>query len=76
MSRLKFDPDVRSIAEEFDNRLIYRYMQGVLPEREPESAYVAINHKGEIWHLFNAARMPLGRMATMIAVVIRGKHKP
>jgi large subunit ribosomal protein L13 len=26
--------------------------------------------------LFNAAKMPLGRMAGMIAVFVRGKHKP
>jgi len=57
--------------------LIYRYLSnGVLPDKTPESAYVAINHKGETWHLFNAARIPLGRMARDIAVFIRGKHKP
>ena len=33
-------------------------------------------HNGEVWHLFNASRMPLGRMASMIATFIRGKHKP
>jgi large subunit ribosomal protein L13 len=27
-------------------------------------------------HLFNAARFPLGRMATHIATIIRGKNKP
>lgn len=26
--------------------------------------------------MFNAARMPLGRMAAQIAILIRGKHKP
>ena len=26
--------------------------------------------------MFNAARMPLGRMAERISVFIRGKHKP
>lgn len=43
---------------------------------DPESAYVAVHHKGETWHLFNAERIPLGRMAERIAVYIRGKHKP
>ena len=60
---MKFDPNVRSMVDEFDNRLLYRYMDGILPYKEPETAYVAINHKGEVWHLFNAAKMPLGRMA-------------
>jgi ribosomal protein L13 len=61
---------------EFENHVLYQYMDGVKPRREPESSYVAINHKGEVWHLFNAARMPLGRMAAHIATLIRGKHKP
>jgi large subunit ribosomal protein L13 len=29
-----------------------------------------------VWHLFNAERMNLGRMAEMIAIFVRGKHKP
>lgn len=29
-----------------------------------------------MWHVFNAERIPLGRMAVMIATFIRGKHKP
>jgi len=36
---------------------------------------VAVQNKGQTWHLFNAARMPLGRMAEQIALFIRGKHK-
>lgn len=55
---------------------MYMYLDGVKPRREPESTYVSINHNGEVWHLFNAARMPLGRMAQRIAELIRGKHKP
>ncbi len=58
------------------NHLVYRFLDGILPQKEPESAYVAIHNKGETWHLFNAAKMPLGRMATQIAQLIRGKHKP
>ena len=60
---MKFDPNVRMEVDNIENHLTYRYFDGILPEREPESAYVAIHHKGEVWHLFNAARMPLGRMA-------------
>lgn len=37
---------------------------------------MAISHKNRTWHLFNAERFPLGRMAQMISVYIRGKHKP
>ena len=33
-------------------------------------------HDGQAWHLFNAKRMSLGRMAEMIAIFVRGKHKP
>lgn len=58
------------------NHMMYKYMYDIKPLKEPQSAYVAIYHKGEVWHLFNAERMNLGRMAQMIAVYIRGKHKP
>ncbi len=58
------------------NHLLYRYMYGIKPKKDPESAYVAVYNKGETWHLFNAAKMPLGRMAEMISIFIRGKHKP
>jgi large subunit ribosomal protein L13 len=61
---------------EMPNHLIYRYLYGVIPKKEPESAYVSVHYKGETWHLFNAAKMSLGRMARMIAVFVRGKHKP
>lgn len=64
------------MAMEVPNHLLYRYLDGMPPIKEPESAYVAINHNGETWHLFNAAKMPLGRMAVMIANFVRGKHKP
>jgi ribosomal protein L13 len=33
-------------------------------------------HKGQRFHLFDASRIPLGRMARMCAVFIRGKNKP
>lgn len=49
---------------------------GRSPEVEPQSIYCAVSHKGHTYHLFNAKRMPIGRMATMIAQLIRGKHKP
>lgn len=61
---------------EVPNHILYRYMYGIKPKKEAESAYVAVHHKGQTWHLFNAEKMPLGRMAQMIAIFIRGKHKP
>ena len=51
-------------------------MDTVPPQKEPQSAYVAVLNKGEVWHLFNAERISLGRMARMIAIFLRGKHKP
>jgi len=37
---------------------------------------VAVNHKGTTYHLFNAKRMPIGRIAVLASQFIRGKHKP
>lgn len=54
---------MRQVVDEMPNELMYRFLEGIVPSKEPESAYVAIHHKGETWHLFNAAKMPLGRMA-------------
>jgi ribosomal protein L13 len=62
--------------EDIPNDLMYLGMYGIKPEKEPQSAYVAIKHHDEIWHLFNAERINLGRMAEMISIFIRGKHKP
>lgn len=64
------------MPEDFPNHVLYGFLDGASPIRSPESNYVAINHKGETWHLFNAERMSLGRIAAMAAVFIRGKHKP
>ena len=58
------------------NHLQYRFMYGHIPIKEPQSCYVAVNHKGVTYHLFIAKRMPLGRMAVLISQYIRGKHKP
>ena len=75
-TRAKFDPNIRHRAMEMPNHLMYRYLYGIKPKKEAESAYVAVHNKGETWHLFNAEKIPLGRMAEMIAIFIRGKHKP
>lgn len=64
------------MAMEMPNKAIYEFMEGRTPLKDPESAYIAITHLGETWHLFNAEKIPLGRMAEKIAIFIRGKHKP
>jgi len=61
---------------EIPNHLLYRYMEGIIPQTDPQSAYVAVYHEGQTWHLFNAERISLGRLAVMAANFIRGKHKP
>ena len=63
VSKLKFDPNIRNRPMEMPNHLMYRYLYGTIPRKEPESAYVAVHNKGETWHLFNAEKIPLGRMA-------------
>jgi large subunit ribosomal protein L13 len=73
---MTFDPNIRHRPMKMPNHLLYRYMYGIVPKKGPESAYVAVHNKGETWHLFNAEKMPLGRMAEMISIFIRGKHKP
>lgn len=70
-----FDPNLRQIPPEIPNKLMYRYLNTFIPKGDPLSAYVAVTHKNEVWHLFNAAKIPLGRMAQMISTFIRGKHK-
>ena len=58
------------------NDLIYRGLQTMAPTTEPQSCYISVSHKGQIYHLFNAERISLGRMARMCAVFMRGKNKP
>lgn len=62
--------------EQIPNSLIYNALQGKTPDIAPQSCYVAIAHSGRNYHLFNAERISLGRMAEMCANFIRGKHKP
>ena len=41
------------------------------------SSYLSImNKQGEVWHLFDISRIPLGRAAQKAATFIRGRHKP
>jgi len=75
-TRVKFDANIRHRMDTIPNSLIYRAVDGKLPPTdEPQSCYVSVQNKGKTWHLFNAARFPLGRMAEHIAKLIRGKDK-
>jgi large subunit ribosomal protein L13 len=75
-SKIPFDPNVRTRMDEIPYSMVYRALDGAPPIDDPQSCYVSVNHKGQRWHLFNAARFPLGRMATQISHIIRGKDKP
>lgn len=75
-TRIPFDPNVRHRLPTVPNHVIYSYLYGHAPLTEAMSSYVAVNHQGTTYHLFNAKRMPLGRMAVLISQYIRGKHKP
>jgi large subunit ribosomal protein L13 len=44
--------------------------------RDPVSSYYSMKIKDKLYHVFNAARCPLGRMCTKIAFVIQGKTSP
>ena len=42
----------------------------------PQSAYFSVKRNGIIWHVFDAKRIPLGRMAGRAASYLTGKYKP
>lgn len=75
-SRIDFDPNIRHRMDSMDNTIIYRSLKFKEPYVDPQSTYCAVQFEGKTWHLFNAARMPLGRIAQLAAVYLRGKHKP
>lgn len=62
-----FDPNVRLRLPKMRLDMHYNAMFGKQPTVEPQSMYVAVNHKGHTYHLFNAKRMPVGRMAVLIS---------
>ena len=75
-SRIKFDPNIRHRMDNIDTTLTYRALAYKEPDYEPQSMYCAVQFEGKTWHLFNAKRMPLGRIAQLAAGFLRGKHKP
>jgi len=69
--------------DHLDNTLMYRALIGAEPDVDPQSMYCAVQYEGKTWHLFNAKRMPLGRIARLASEYLRaagcglrGKHKP
>lgn len=47
-----------------------------MPDKELRTAYYAIQKEGVTYHVFNAERVPFGKMCSAIAEFIRGKKKP
>lgn len=43
---------------------------------KPQSSYFRVNHNNTVYHVFDAKRMPLGRLAIQAAKYLTGKHKP
>ena len=57
----------------------YEYMKNnmiSIPDKEIKTAYYAIERNGKTYHVFNAERIPFGKMCVDISSIIRGKHKP
>lgn len=75
-TKIEFDPNVRHRLPTIPYYVMYKYLKNREPTLDPQSTYVAVNHKGKTYHLFNAKRFPIGRIATMASVFIRGKHRP
>jgi hypothetical protein len=76
MVRSAFDENIRQRMDDIHNDIIYRAFSYERIKPEPQSCYVAIQHAGKTYHLFNAKRFPLGRMAKLCSEYMRGKHKP
>jgi len=75
-TKIEFDENIRHRMDNIDTKLTYRALNYREPDIEPQSMYCAVQYEGKTWHLFNAARMPLGRIARLAADFLRGKHKP
>ena len=66
-TKIPFDENIRHNLPTIPNHVMYRFMYGFEPESEPQSQYVAVNHQGTTYHLFNAQRMPIGRIAVLVS---------
>jgi large subunit ribosomal protein L13 len=57
----------------------YEYMMThmlPIPDKETRLGQYILEKEGVVYHVFNAERVPFGRMCTQIANAIRGKNKP
>ncbi|OMJ80190.1 hypothetical protein SteCoe_19643 [Stentor coeruleus] len=51
-------------------------LAGVQKPRAPQPSYMAIVKDQQVWHIFNASTITLGRMASKIAQLVQAKHRP
>lgn len=57
----------------------YQYMMSNMlpfPDKEIRTAQYTLERDGTVYHVFNAQRIPFGRMCVQIAIAVRGKNKP
>jgi len=66
MQALK-DENIRTRLTEMPGHLMHNFYTGRKEEFPAQSCYVAVMHNGKTYHLFNAKRMPVGRMAVQIS---------
>ncbi len=45
-------------------------------DRDPVSSYYSVKINDKLYHVFNAARIPLGRMCARAAFILQGKNTP
>jgi len=51
-------------------------MASKVPPRIQQPAYYCHPVGDQLWHVFNAHELPLGRMTSRIAQILQGKHRP
>ena len=47
-----------------------------IPDKETRTSQYSLERDGVVYHVFNAERIPFGRMCTQITNAVRGKYKP
>jgi len=63
-TRMKFDENIRTSMPPLPSAdLTRKALYGYAEPEDPQSCYVAVNYRGQTYHLFNAKRMPVGRIA-------------
>jgi large subunit ribosomal protein L13 len=63
--------DIAKLPNTFNAaRTNFKYMHSL------GSQYVSAAKDGKVYHLFDASRMPFGKMCQRIAQLVSGRHKP